>query len=215
MFCARLFLRMERARNGIQKRAAARYLIAFCEYESRYLVSSLIPIGPDAQKRTAMQHASVAFVSSFCLMFRCGFIFYRKFSLGGYLTNGLNLFSCSIVVAGPWPGYTTVLSGRVKSFVLMESMRSLKLEPGKSVLPMEDSKRVSPEKMMFWSGQYSEIPPGVWPGVCMTRSSMSAMFKVWLSERVWWGGLRFRFMPAIVERFFWGSVSRSASSWWM
>ncbi len=36
-----------------------------------------------------------------------------------YWRNWLCAFSCAIVVAGPWPGYTLVSSGRVKRFSLM------------------------------------------------------------------------------------------------
>lgn len=52
-------------------------------------------------------------------------------------TNGLLFFSAPIVVKGPWPGMTRVLSGRVAyNRSLMEATMESKLPPIRSVRPM-------------------------------------------------------------------------------
>jgi hypothetical protein len=50
--------------------------------------------------------------------------------------NGLYFISCPMVVAGPWPEYTTVSTGNVSSFSLMFLIKETCLPPGKSVLPI-------------------------------------------------------------------------------
>ena len=47
---------------------------------------------------------------------------------------------------------------------------SSKLAPGKSVLPIEPAKRVSPTKAKLFPAEHKQIPPGVWPGVCITSN---------------------------------------------
>ena len=67
-----------------------------------------------------------------------------------HFKNGLNLFSARSVVSGPCPGYTFVCSGRISSFVFIASINVSWLPEGKSVLPIEPAKRVSPAKSR-WS----------------------------------------------------------------
>jgi len=80
-----------------------------------------------------------------------------------------------MVVVGPCPGYTMKLLGRWASFFRECCIASLELS-GKSVLPMEPMKRVSPVKTSF--SPRRDMLPWLWPGVCITLRMVSPIFIV-------------------------------------
>ena len=57
--------------------------------------------------------------------------------------------------------------------LLMEPIRSSYEPPGRSVLPIEPAKRVSPVKSAPSSSMYMDIPPLVWPGVWIMLTSIA------------------------------------------
>src|SRR5690606_37220763 len=62
--------------------------------------------------------------------------------------KGFDTRSCPTVVAGPWPGYSTVSSGRLRTCSRIERMSSWKSPPGRSVRPMEPANTTSPTNAM-------------------------------------------------------------------
>ena len=86
----------------------------------------------------------------------------EKSTLSAYFRNGFHSFSFPIVVTGPCPGNTLVLSGSTRSFSFMDWISRSWLHPGKSVRPMEKLKSASPEKTT--SLIFIETEPAPWPG---------------------------------------------------
>lgn len=87
-----------------------------------------------------------------------------------------------------------------------------KFPPGKSVLPIEPAKRVSPTKARLFSAEYRQIPPGVWPGVCRisnVKGGNSAGPSFWMIIST---GSVLKIWPVARERFLTGSMSVFVSS---
>ena len=85
------------------------------------------------------------------------------------LKNGLHRFSRRSVVSGPWPGSKRARSGSGIIRVRIESIRAWYDPPGRSVLPTESSKTVSPLKSTGGSSPFPsyqrQMLPAEWPGV--------------------------------------------------
>jgi len=69
--------------------------------------------------------------------------------------------SLPMVVTGPWPGWTTVSSGRRINFERSESMICSMEPPHRSVRPMLPANKVSPEKSCGAGGR-SGAPSSAW-----------------------------------------------------
>ena len=67
--------------------------------------------------------------------------------------------------SGPWPGTTTVSSGRASTFSCSELMIFCIDPPGRSVRPMLPANNVSPAISFFSAGKYRQTLPSVCPGV--------------------------------------------------
>lgn len=64
----------------------------------------------------------------------------------------------------------------------MEASSCSKLDPGKSVRPIEPLKRVSPTRAVWEGSWMSETEPGEWPGVWAIRKVRESRVRVssWL-----------------------------------
>ena len=90
--------------------------------------------------------------------------------------------SSPIVVCGPWPGVTTVSSGRARSLSCRESMIFSKEPPGRSVRPMLPAKRVFSAINFFSAGKYRQMLPSVCPGVNYICCERACLHRVRLSN---------------------------------
>src|SRR4029450_12077431 len=99
--------------------------------------------------------------------------------------NGLVARSRPTVVVGPWPGSTTMSSGRGRNRAAREASISVVEPPGRSVRPIEPANTRSPASSWpGWSPSAADrkvMCPGVWPGVWSTVSSRPASSTTWPS----------------------------------
>lgn len=94
----------------------------------------------------------------------------------------------------------------------MDCSSCSKLDPGKSVRPMEPLKRVSPTMAFLDGSCMSEMLPGEWPGVWAMRqvSESSLSVSPWYRNPSGDGAVIER--PRAAERLSIGSVSHDSSS---
>ena len=89
------------------------------------------------------------------------------------------------VVVGPWPGSTTISSGRGRNREASEASISVVDPPGRSVRPIEPANTRSPASSCpGWppsSAERKVTCPGVWPGVWSTTRRTPASSTTWPS----------------------------------
>ncbi len=97
----------------------------------------------------------------------------------------------------------------------MDCSSCLKLEPGKSVRPIEPAKRVSPTRAVLEGSWMREMEPGECPGVWATLKVRDWRVRVSLWLRCASGVGPVMERPRAAERLRTGSLSQDSSRGWM
>ena len=83
--------------------------------------------------------------------------------------NGLRSFSRPMVVFGPWPGITTVSSGKRQQLVVNRAQDlAADRRPADRCVRCCRETACRPRSALFSAGIHREMLPCVWPGVCST-----------------------------------------------